>query len=76
MLKKISGYQCGHWQKYSQQLNLGLVFEIRTFLLARNYMISGYKMKFCSIPADSIILSNLAMFKWLVDRWVDKVRKY
>jgi hypothetical protein len=30
-------------------------FEIRTFLVARNHMIFGYKMKFCSITADSTI---------------------
>lgn len=39
-----------------QQLNLGVflgvLFEIRTFLVTRNHMIFSYKMKFCSIPAD------------------------
>jgi len=31
---------------------LGVLFEIRTFLVARNHMILGYKMAFSSIPAD------------------------
>jgi hypothetical protein len=31
---------------------LGVLCEIRTFLVARNPMILGYKMAFSSIPAD------------------------
>jgi hypothetical protein len=31
---------------------LGVLFEIRTFLVAGNHMILGYKMAFSSISAD------------------------
>ncbi|MDH6525559.1 hypothetical protein M2130_002110 [Polynucleobacter sphagniphilus] len=31
---------------------MGVLFEIRTFLVARNHMILEYKMAFSSISAD------------------------
>lgn len=47
---------------------MGALFEIRTFLVARNHMILGYKMMFSSISADSIILSNVLLVGRMVGR--------
>jgi hypothetical protein len=35
---------------------LGVLFEIRTFLVGRNHMILSYKMTFSSISADPPLL--------------------
>jgi hypothetical protein len=37
---------------------LGVLFEIRTFLVACNHMILGYKMAFSSISADPPLMTN------------------